>query len=490
VAGAGVVVASNRGPLSFHFADGPHSASSAGGGSRLVPARGGGGLVSALGGASSHGEVVWVCAALSDADRAAAAAGFDGRLDRAGFDTAGAAVRMLDIDRVIFDRAYNAVANRTLWFLSHLLFEPAMTPSFGLAFRREWEAYETYCATFAGALDSEAGVGASVLVQDYHLGLTPLMLRKRRPDLRISYFSHTPWAPPDYFHLLPDDIGRDLLRGMLGAQRVGFLTQRWADAFLGCCRQFLGANVSGNVILHDGGETRVEVHPLGVDVEELRARGARPDVSGRLEALEEWVGGRKLILRVDRTELSKNIVRGLESYRELLRTSPQWRGRVLHLALCYPSRHDLPEYREYTAAVQRLAAEIEDEFATTSWEPLRLEVSDDWPRSLAAYALADVLLVNPVRDGMNLVAKEGPVLSRDGVALVLSREAGAAAELSDAALMINPFDVSATAAALEQALEMPADERRRRCEQLVRAAGALPPQAWFAAQLAGLADVP
>ena len=216
------------------------------------------------------------------------------------------------------------------------------------------------------------------------------------------------------------------------------------------------------------------------------ARAADPDVVARRTQLEPVVGDRQLILRIDRTELSKNIVRGLEAYRELLRSRPEHRGRVVHLAFAYPSRHDLPEYREYTAAVQRLAREVNEEFATAGWLPVHLEVRDDYARSLAAYALADVLLVNPVRDGMNLVAKEGPVLSPDGVVLVLSREAGAADELGADALLVNPFDVSQTAAALHQALVMAPAERRARCDRLAEAAAALPPAAWLAAQLAAL----
>jgi trehalose 6-phosphate synthase len=191
-------------------------------------------------------------------------------------------------------------------------------------------------------------------------------------------------------------------------------------------------------------------------------------------------------VRVDRTELSKNIVRGLDAYREMLRAYPQWRGRVMHVACAYPSRHDLPEYREYTAAVQRIAAEIEDEFATDTWFPLRLEVTDDYPRSLAALSLAEVLVVNPIRDGMNLVAKEGPVVSAPGAALVLSREAGACAEMAADALVVNPYDVTATAEAMHTALTMPAAERRARSARLAAAAGRLPPQEWFRQQLNAL----
>ena len=206
----------------------------------------------------------------------------------------------------------------------------------------------------------------------------------------------------------------------------------------------------------------------------------------RRAALIDATAGRKLIVRVDRTELSKNIVRGLEAYRELLRTRPEWRGRVVHLAFAYPSRQDLPEYREYAAAVQRLAQQIEDEFAEPGWDPLMLEVNDDYPRSLAACRLADVLLVNPIRDGMNLVAKEGSILSDRGCALVLSTEAGAAAELGPEALLVNPYDVTQTAQALHEALSMTDAERVRRCAVLAAAATAVPPSRWFADQLEAL----
>ena len=239
-------------------------------------------------------------------------------------------------------------------------------------------------------------------------------------------------------------------------------------------------------VSYGGHVTSIGVHPLGVDAGQLRGRAAERDVLARMAALAEATAGKQLIVRVDRTELSKNIVRGLEAYRELLRTRPEWHGKVVHFAFAYPSRHDLPEYREYTAAVQRMARQIEDEFAEPGWDPLLLEVDDDYPRSLAACRLADVMLVNPIRDGMNLVAKEGPILSDRGCALVLSSEAGAAAELGDNALMVNPFDISQTALALHEALAMGADERKRRSAALAAAAAAMPPSRWFADQLAAL----
>ncbi|MEV4747411.1 trehalose-6-phosphate synthase [Streptosporangium sp. NPDC049248] len=470
-----ILVASNRGPVSFTLSED----------GSLSMRRGGGGLVSGLSEVAKDLDVLWVCAALSDGDRGAVRLAPGGRLDQAGYETG--ALRMLDIPPATFHRAYNAVANSTLWFVHHLLYDTPNRPHFDARFRREWESYQTYNEAFATALAEEAPHGARVMVQDYHLSLVPAMLRVERPDLRVAHFSHTPWAPPEYFSLLPDDVAAEVLEGILGADHAGFLTARWGGAFMDCCETVLGARVerASRTVTHEGRTTRVGTHSLGVDGKALWARASEPDVESHMAALRAQVGDRRLIVRIDRTELSKNIVRGLVAYREFLSTHPEWHGRVTHLAFAYPSRHDLPEYREYTAAVQRCAKEIEDEYATEDWDPLILNVDDDYPRSLAAYRLADVLLVNPIRDGMNLVAKEGPILS-PGSALVLSREAGAAAELGEHAVTVNPYDVSATAAALHEGLTMPEAERARRGALLATAATALPPHRWFAEQLDAL----
>ena len=475
---AEVLLASNRGPISYALGDD----------GALTASRGGGGLVAALSGAV---DAVWVCAALTEGDRIAARAATDRRI--ASADEAGAAVRMLAIDLGTFTRAYSSIANSTLWFVHHLLFNSPVEPSFGARFERDWTSYVDYNRIFAEALAEEAAPQARVIIQDYHLTLAPRLLRELRPDLRIGHFSHTPWAPPDYFAVLPDEIGVAVLEGVLGADRAGFLTRRWAEAFAECCARVLAAKVEGLGgtgplrVHHDGKLTHLDVHALGVDGPALIERAHQPDVRARLASLREQVGDCQALVRVDRTELSKNIVRGLEAYRELLVHHPQWRGRVVHVAFAYPSRHDLPVYREYTAAVQRLGQEINDQFGTPDWQPLLLNVQDDYARSLAAYRLADVLLVNPVRDGMNLVAKECPVVTDGACTLVLSREAGAAAELGENALLVNPFDVMGTARALDQALSMSAEERAERGVGLRLASTALPPELWLARQLAALA---
>src|SRR5215475_6451854 len=296
-----VLVASNRGPVSFRLsADG-----------KLTSRRGGGGMVSGLSSVAGQAEVLWVCAALSDADRTAARAAPGGYLDTpdASLDGAGSAVRMLDIPVATFDRAYNAVANSTLWFIHHMLYDTPNRPHFGLAFRRQWESFRAYNAAFADALaegagpattgpattgPTVAGAGTRAMVQDYHLTLVPRMLAERRPDLAIAHFSHTPWAPPEYFALLPDDVAREVLEGILGADHAGFHAQRWADAFLDCCEAVLGAEVdrAARTVRHAGHTTTVGVHALGVDAPQLRARAAADDVQAHVAALSEAAGGR------------------------------------------------------------------------------------------------------------------------------------------------------------------------------------------------------
>jgi trehalose 6-phosphate synthase len=474
VDGPDLIIASNRGPVSFRRRDG--------GG--VTSARGSGGLVSGMIGLGADGSTLWVCAALSETDREVATAATHGRLDLAGYDTGGP-VRMLPIDATTLAGAYTSIANTTLWYIHHNLTNPLQPPVFDAAWRRDWASYIAFNEAFAAAIAEDATPDGRVLVQDYQLTLLPAMLRRRQPDLRIGHFSHTPWASSAEFSALPYDVSTDLLRGLLGADSVGFHSTRWAGNFVACCVDLLGAEAVDGGLRYDGRLTTVRVHPLGVDAAPLLARAAETDVAEGREALAAALGGRRSIVRVDRTEPSKNIARGLEAFRELLVRHPEHREHVVHVALEYPSRQDVADYRRYTELVEALAREINEELATPTWTPIRLEIRDDYAQSLATLQVGDVLLVNPVRDGMNLVAKEGALLSRDGV-LILSVEAGAADEMAEFALMVDPFDVVATAAAMHAALTMPAEERGRRHAGLVQAATALPPQRWLRQQLDAL----
>jgi trehalose 6-phosphate synthase len=472
---AELVVASNRGPVQFDIDDDGN----------LSAGRGAGGMVAALGPALAGQGGTWVAAAISDGDRVAARrVARSGRRRRIDLPQGPVQLRSLVTDPREYQNYYNRVSNRTLWFLQHYLFDVPRHPRFDSSFRNAWRNYRDVNRAFAAACDDEADRGAEVYLQDYHLALAPALLRERRTDLGIGHFTHCPWVEPPYFEMLPQSIRRELLEGMLGADLLGFLVPRWSRNFLRCCAHggYQVDQEAATVRSPDGRLVHVRSYPLGVDADHLRSRTGERDVQAQVRSVRDLARGRALVVRVDRMELSKNILRGLDGFGAFLESQPRMRGRVVHFAMAYASRRDLPEYQAYTAEVKQAAEAINERFRTKTWEPVRLELRDNYPRALAAMAQADVLVVNPVWDGMNLVAKEGPTVSERDAVLILSHNAGAADDLGDGAILVNPFDTVELAEAIGTALAMPAEERARRAKLLREQAAALPPQDWFSSQ--------
>lgn len=476
-AGTGpIVIASNRGPVAFvRTEDGS-----------VVQRRGVGGLVTAVGGAVRGRNATWVAAAITAEDRARAGAGkgaFDVDLRPGATDPSSVHVRLALLDQARYDLYYNELSNRVLWFLHHDLWETPRLPTFGHGDADAWEAYREVNARFAELLAEHGDDGGAALPQDYHLSLVPAELRARRPDMPIALFWHIPFSAPDTYRVLPDEWGSALLEGMLAADVIGFQTDRWAGNFMACCREVLGARTRGRTVTVGERSTRIGVFPIGVDAGQLLEEAARPEVARAAASIEQLVGDRTMILRVDRTELSKNILRGFLAYETVLERRPDLHERVIHVAMLTPSRRGVPEYQEYMQACKARAARINERFGTASWQPLVLEIEDDFARTLAGYQRYDVLVVNPVFDGMNLVAREGPLLNEHDGVLVLSRNAGAAAELGPGSLIVNPFDPVGTARALEQAVDMAAGERRELAGRLKPLARGTPPERWLRAQL-------
>ncbi|MCB9373896.1 MAG: trehalose-6-phosphate synthase [Microthrixaceae bacterium] len=444
-----VVIVSNRGPVSFRRAED----------GSLEAKRGAGGLVSGLGPLVAGTEATWIAAALSDADREAAAGGV--------IEAEGFRVRALALDPDDFALAYDVVANAVLWFVHHGLFETARRPRFDRRWREAWAAYRRVNEAFADAVVRDAPEGAAVLVQDYHLCLVAPRVAEQRPDLVLIHFSHTPFAPPELLRVLPDEQAHELLTGLAAHHACGFHCTRWAADF----------TASAHAVLGQAPPTFVS--PLPSDPEDLAAVAASPAGRAAREALASEVGDRRLLVRVDRIELSKNLLRGFLAYDDLLAQHPEWRERVVFGAFVYPSREGLPEYLAYRQEVERVVADVNRRWATDSWTPVLFDPSDDFPRSVAALSLADVLLVNPVRDGLNLVAKEGTLVSTREAVLALSPEAGVWEEVGHTALRVHPFDVAGTADALHAALSMPADERRDRHRERLAVVRARSPRDWL-----------
>jgi len=453
------VVVSNRGPYRFVAGDD--------GGMSARPAPGG--LSSSLRPLLTSGaagpDATWVAAALDDGDRAAVRAG--------AVDAAGIALHLLDIEPSTFRQFNDVVANQALWFLHHGLFDLPRRPRLGPRFDEAWTAFEEVSGAFADAAAEHAGDGDIVLVQDYQLALVPGLLRRRRPDLRVVHFTHIPFCGPSSARVLPTPVMQSLCTSLAGGP-AGFHAARWARAYEASAREILGP---------DTGVPPTFVSSLGPDRAALEASLAGEEADAATRELDDLVGDRTLLVRVDRIDPSKNIVRGFAAYELLLEQHAEWQGRVVFVAKLNRSRQQLPEYQAYAREVDLAAARVNDRFGTDDWDPVVMDTRDDYVHALVALARSDVLLVNPIRDGLNLVAKEGPLINtRDGV-LCLSPGAGAWDELAGAALETHPFDLSQTAAALHRALEMPADERRERAEALRTIAAARTPRDWLEDQL-------
>ena len=454
-----MVIASNRGPFTL--------TAGTDGGFSAIPASGG--LASGLRPLLDD-RTVWIAAAVSDADRAASRS-------HGGVVTDGAlTVRLVDMDPDRYRLAYDVVANSVLWFTHHGLFDLPRRPRLDDRFAEAWEAYRDLNRGFADSVADHAPPGAAVLVQDYHLALLPRLLGDRRPDVAVAHFSHTPFAGPEGIAVLPPAVATEVLDGMAAATACGFHTARWARRFTASCEEY--------------GVTppRTFVAPLNPDPASLRRIAGSDAATAHRDELDGWLGGRRCIVRVERMELSKNIGRGFQAFERMLERRPDLHAQVCFSAYCYPSRTGVTEYLAYHLEVAGLVDRINSRFATSDWLPIRLETDNDLDLAMGGLRRADVVLVNPVRDGLNLVALEAPLVNEREAVLVLSTEAGVHERLGEHALGIHPYDIDDTARALARAVDMGAEERAARFAALARIAASRSPADWLDEHLAALGE--
>ncbi|HSL00419.1 MAG TPA: trehalose-6-phosphate synthase [Rubrobacteraceae bacterium] len=470
-----LVVVSNRGPVTF-------SRSESG---ERTHSRGAGGLVTALNAVLGRSEgAVWIASAQSEEDLRVS------REEPSPYEVEDLRVVLVEHGDEAYDLMYNHVANPLLWFVQHGLYDLPYSPLLGDDTKRAWEdGYLPVNRNFAEAIaaTTEGEESPTILLHDYQLYMIPAFLRERlgqRADESfISLFVHIPWPDPDYWRVLPGYIREGVLKSLLSADVVAFHTRRYARNFIRTVAEVLGEEVdeeSGS-IRHDGREVWVRAYPISIDPAEFEGL-AVSDAVLEEEAFVKSLPG-KLLLRVDRTDLSKNVVRGFQAYGRMFERHPEMVGEVVFLAQLQPSRGDVPEYAAYVEAVGRTVEEVNERHGTEDWTPIQLFMMDNFPRSVAAYKNYDALLVNAVRDGMNLVAKEAAVVNeKDGV-LILSEGAGAHEELGGHALTVNPFDLDDQADAIHRALTMPDDERRKRADGLRKTVMSNTIDDWVQAQM-------
>jgi trehalose 6-phosphate synthase len=458
-----LIIAANRGPVTYQTAQD---------GSRTF-SRGTGGLVTALIGLAQHSEVAWIACARSEDD----VNWGQGQVTLdIGRKPATMHLNFLSPDPVAYDSYYNVIANPLLWFLQHSMWDLPLAPVIDHATWQAWrEGYVAVNQLFADAIVQEtrsAGQPALAMLQDYHLYLAPRLVRSQmRPAERptLLHFVHIPWPGPEYWRILPPAMRQAILDGLCGVDLLGFQTRGDALNFMRTCQAYLpraSVKYGKGRVWYRNHATHVREFPISIDVKRLQQMARSAEVETLRGEVASMIGEQKLILRVERIEPSKNIVRGFQAFEELLESHPEHLECVTFVAILVPSRLEVPEYRSYLDAVMAAVGRINARFGNSRWEPVRVLLGDSYPRAVAAMQLYDVLLVNSIADGMNLVAKEGPIVNqRDGV-LVLSEGTGAREELEGGALVIAPCDVYATAQALHRGLTMPADEKRERAALL------------------------
>jgi trehalose 6-phosphate synthase len=471
-----LVLVSNRGPVTF----GP--------GGKVQ--RGSGGLVTALTGLASHRDAIWIASAMTDEDVEKARESGDRPFEVSSPAGGDYHVRFVESDPEAYDRFYNVIANPLLWFIQHYLWDLSNAPDIR---REEIEAFEfgynVVNEDLARAVveQIEGEREPVVMVHDYHLYTLPELVRRARPDVFLHHFVHIPWTQPDAWRVLPTHIREEIYRGLLANDIIGFHTRSYRRNFLQCCRDLMDLEVDfqrGIVVCEDR-EVWVRAYPLPIDWEATR-RVAAGERVGEFEA--ELLRRRRdfMILRVDRADLSKNVLRGFSAFDLFLEQHPEFRERVTFMAQLMPSRTDVAEYAEYLERIEALVAVVNHRHGTPDWMPIQLKLRDDVEEAMAAYKHYDVLLVNAMFDGMNLVAKEGPIINqREGVS-ILSENTGAHEELGEYALSVNPFDIQELADSIHAALTMEPRERARRAAGLVEIVTSRDPGDWIDDQLADI----
>ena len=482
------IVVANRAPLSLQRADPIRGTPE-----RLV--RGGGGLVTAMSSLAAATDAVWVAAARTDEDRALAARSADGLpMTLETDDCTRYRVSWVEPESEAYDLYYNVISNPLLWFVQHYLWDLGREPVLDAGTERAWrEGYQKVNALFAervAEVAEQSELPPLVLVQDYQLYSVPQMVRALVPRARIQQFVHIPWPTPQYWKILPKRIRDGITLGILGNDIIGFQTSRDVRNFLLTCEENMGLAVDyrERTVFHEGRAIWVRNYPISVDIAEFQNLAEHPDTLREEELIKSW-RPEHLILRVDRTDLSKNIVRGFLAYERMLEAHHELHGRVQFWAYLQETRQDIDDYRAYLGSIVTVAARINRRFSVRGWMPIRLEVDENIHKAVAGYKSFDVLLVNPIYDGMNLVAKEGVLVNRRNGVLVLSENAGSHEELGDLALTINPFDVDATAEALYLGLIMDERERGARAERIRDAVRANDITRWITTQLQDLREL-
>lgn len=474
--GPAIAIVANRGPNDFVWRNGS-----------WVTRKSSGGLVSLLVPLARRTDVAWFCCVSEPPDAQQARRG----LFTTARDQADPSLHVVPVplSAATYHAYYGQLSNEVLWMLQHRLVGPGGLSAIEKPQHAAWDAYLHANRVLADAVTNTFSAPGAVLVQDYHLYPLPALLRESFPSTPLLHFTHIPFPEPALFRLLPAAWRTVILNGLLGANVAGFQTPDDVQAFLACCAEFLHRPIDrarGHVAATDGRVVAVRAYPASVDPRALHRTMTSQAVRSARERLAALAGD-LTIVRVDRLDPSKNQVVGFRAFGRLLETRPDLRPRLRFLAFLVPSRTDLQIYREYRDAVYAAIEEINQRYAADcGGEPITVFYTNDREQALAGMELCDVLLVNSLEDGMNLVAKEWAVVARRPSALVVSETAGVATEAAEAGFLVSPLDVEGTARALAQAIDASASERAERLRSFRARINQWTAWHWLNAQMADL----
>jgi trehalose 6-phosphate synthase len=443
-----IIVASNRGPVLFKRDEK--------GIIKLI--RGAGGIVGSMIPfmKKTHGK--WVSSAIGECDHEMNKL-YDSKVP-IPLENPEYYLQFIKTDEDVYNGFNGKFANPLLWFIHHSMWNPPYSPVHDDELHQAWDSYQYVNSKFAEAIGEDLNTSKKipiVMLQDYHFYLTPKFIREQHPDVLMSHFVHVPFPPPEIFQQLPNHMQIEILDSMLTNDVLGFHIPRYKNNFLQTVRLILpNALVDDKAgdILYNGHVCHVRTYPISVDVETLQTHAQDPNVIAKEAEVDEMIGDCKLIYRTDRADLSKNIIRGFQAYDIFLEKYPEWKEKVKFVATLMPSRQDINVYREYTDNIREIVKEINEKYTTLNWQPIKYICRGDYDLVIALLKKYDVLMVNPILDGMNIVAKEGSVINENNGALILSTGAGCYGELKDGATCINPYDIRQTAESINIALLM------------------------------------
>ncbi|MDA0732984.1 MAG: hypothetical protein BZY73_06445 [SAR202 cluster bacterium Casp-Chloro-G3] len=473
-----LIVASNRGPVE-------HSMNPDG----LPEARrGSGSLVTALGALTQSAEFTWISSAMGEGDRVISNNGQGPHL-KSPLPGHQINLRYVVTPRRVYHKYYNVMCNPLLWFLQHYMWNPPYNPNVDASIHDAWRSgYIAVNQAFARAVIEEAqasGLPPVVIGHDYHLYLLPEFVRKEIPEAIIQHFIHIPWPTPRYWQMIPRYIITEICSSLCRADVVGFQTPQDRQSFLDSVEEFLPEATVDRVqhlVCFEQQKTQVEVYPISINVADVQRIASSPravEYESRLRPLCNDT----TIVRIDRAEPNKNVIRGFRAYELLLSRHPELHRKVTFLAFLVPSRTHIRQYQRYMDEIQQTIDQVNRALGDAEWQPIRAFIENNYTQAIAGMKLYDVLLANTIIEGMNLVAKEGPVVnSRDGV-LVLSESSGAYPQLKKDALSVSPTDIEGTMETLYQAIQMPAAERQQRALALSKSIQLEDLNHWIISQL-------